>query len=65
MLDDLGWEFAAEGRRRMDLIRFGVFDRKSWFNHSPKNDGKKRFLFPIPQAELDKNANLQQNRDYK
>lgn len=65
MLDELGWEFAAEGRRRMDLIRFGVYDKKIWFNHRPKNDGKKRFLFPIPQAELDKNANLQQNPDYK
>jgi hypothetical protein len=65
MLDELGWEFAAEGRRRMDLIRFGVYDRKSWFNHSPRNDGKKRYLFPIPQLELDKNANLQQNPDYK
>jgi starch-binding outer membrane protein, SusD/RagB family len=65
MLDELGWEFAAEGRRRMDLIRFGVYDKKIWFNHRPKNDGKKRYLFPIPQAELDKNANLQQNPDYK
>jgi starch-binding outer membrane protein, SusD/RagB family len=65
MLDELGWEFAAEGRRRMDLIRFGVFDTKIWFNHRPKNDGKKRTLFPIPQLELDKNPNLQQNADYK
>jgi hypothetical protein len=65
MLDELGWEFAAEGHRRMDLIRFGVYDRKIWFNHRPKNDGKKRFLFPIPQAELDKNPNLVQNPDYQ
>jgi starch-binding outer membrane protein, SusD/RagB family len=65
MLDELGWEFAAEGRRRMDLIRFGVYDRKIWFNHRPKADGKKRYLFPIPQAEIDKNPNLQQNPDYK
>jgi hypothetical protein len=64
MLDELGWEFAAEGRRRMDLIRFGVYHRKTWFNHRPKNDGKTRALFPIPQEELDKNPNLQQNPDY-
>lgn len=65
MLDELGWEFAAEGRRRMDLIRFGVYHRKIWFNHRPKADGKTRALFPIPQLELDKNPNLQQNADYK
>ena len=65
MLDELGWEFAAEGRRRTDLIRFGVYDKKIWFNHRPKNDGKNRYLFPIPQSELDKNPNLQQNPDYR
>lgn len=63
-LDELGWEFAAEGRRRSDLIRFGVFHRKTWFNHRPRTDGKPRFLFPIPQGELDKNPNLDQNPDY-
>lgn len=63
--DELGWEFAAEGHRRMDMIRFGVFSRKTWYNHRPKNDGKTRTLFPIPQAELDKNPNLDQNDDYK
>lgn len=65
MLDELGWEFAAEGQRRQQLIRFGVYSRKIWFNHRPKNDGKTRALFPIPQAEIDKNPNLQQNGDYK
>lgn len=65
MLDELGWEFAAEGQRRQQLIRFGVYDRKIWFNHRPKNDGKKRYLFPIPQVEIDKNPNLQQNPDYR
>lgn len=65
MLDELGWEFAAEGQRRQQLIRFGVYSRKIWFNHRPKNDGKTRILFPIPQAELDKNPNLDQNGDYK
>ncbi|SIN71298.1 RagB/SusD family nutrient uptake outer membrane protein [Chitinophaga niabensis] len=63
--DELGWEFAAEGHRRMDMIRFGVFARKTWFNHRPKNDGKTRTLFPIPQDEMDKNPNLIQNPDYR
>jgi starch-binding outer membrane protein, SusD/RagB family len=65
MLDELGWEFAAEGQRRQQLIRFGVYSRKIWFNHRPKLDGKLRILFPIPQVEIDKNPNLQQNSDYK
>jgi SusD family. len=64
MLDELGWEFAAEAHRRMDLIRFGVFTRKKWFNHRPRIDGKPRTLFPIPEPELAKNSNLQQNPDY-
>lgn len=65
LLDELGWEFAAEGMRRQQLIRFGVYARKIWFNHRPKNDGKTRALFPIPQDEIDKNPNLVQNGDYK
>jgi hypothetical protein len=64
-LDELGWEFAAEGMRRQQLIRFGVYSRKIWFNHRPRTDGKPRTLFPIPQAEIDKNPNLVQNGDYK
>jgi hypothetical protein len=63
--DELGWEFAAEAQRRQDMIRFGVFHRKKWFNHRPRADGKMRTLFPIPEAELNKNPNLQQNPDYR
>ncbi len=62
MLDELGWEFAAEGHRRQDLIRFGVYTTKSWLSHSPNGDY--RTLFPIPQKELDKNTNLTQNDGY-
>jgi starch-binding outer membrane protein, SusD/RagB family len=61
-LDELGWEFAAEGRRRTDLIRFGVFHTKSWFSHSPSSLDKA--IFPIPQEERDKNPNLAQNPSY-
>lgn len=61
-LDELGWEFCQEARRRQDLIRFGVFTKKSWFSHSP--NGAYRSLFPIPQVELNKNANLKQNTGY-
>jgi hypothetical protein len=61
-MDELGWEFAAEAHRRQDMIRFGVYETKKWFNHRPQT--AQRALFPIPQNELDKNTNLKQNPGY-
>ncbi len=61
-LDELGWEFNQEGRRRQDLIRFGVYTTKSWFSHAPNGDY--RTLFPIPRREMDVNPNLKQNPGY-
>ncbi len=61
-LDELGWEFCQEARRRTDMIRFGVFTTKSWLSHSPNGDY--RALYPIPQSELAKNSNLTQNPGY-
>jgi len=61
-LDELGWEFNQEGRRRTDMIRFGAFTTKSWLSHSP--NGEYRALFPIPRAEIEKNSNLKQNPGY-
>lgn len=62
MLDELGWEFCQEARRRSDMIRFGVFTKKSWLSHSPNGDY--RTLFPIPRTEIAKNSNLTQNPGY-
>ncbi len=62
MLDELGWEFAQEGRRRQDLIRFGVFTTKSWLSHSP--NGAYRSLLAIPTTALQTNSNLKQNPGY-
>ncbi|NCD68142.1 RagB/SusD family nutrient uptake outer membrane protein [Mucilaginibacter agri] len=62
MLDELGWEFAQEGRRRQDLIRFGIFTKKSWLSHSPNGDY--RTLLPIPTSALHTNGNLKQNPGY-
>jgi hypothetical protein len=61
-LDELGWEFAAEAHRRQQLIRFGVFTTKTWFNHRPNGDY--RTIYPIPQQRLETNSNLQQNPGY-
>jgi hypothetical protein len=61
-LDELAWEFNQEARRRTDMIRFGVFTKKSWLSHSPNGDY--RALYPIPKTEIDKNPNLHQNAGY-
>jgi hypothetical protein len=61
-LDELGWEFCQEARRRSDMIRFGAFTKKSWLSHSPNGDY--RALFPIPRTEIAKNSNLTQNPGY-
>ncbi|UCH14187.1 MAG: RagB/SusD family nutrient uptake outer membrane protein [Bacteroidales bacterium] len=61
-LDELGWEFAAEARRRQDLIRFDVFTTKSWLSHSPNGDF--RTIFAIPEDELNTNNKLEQNDGY-
>ena len=61
-LDELAWEFNQEGRRRQDMIRFGVYTTKSWFSHAP--NGNHRTLFLIPRRELDANGNLKQNPGY-
>ncbi len=62
MLDELGWEFAAEAKRRQDIIRFGVFTNKKWFGHLTSNTNK--IIFPIPQNSMLTNANLKQNTGY-
>ena len=61
-LDELGWEFNQEARRRTDMIRFGVFTKKSWLSHMPNGDY--RTLYPIPKSEMDKNTNLKPNPGY-
>lgn len=61
--DELGWEFNQEGRRRQDMIRFGVWTKKSWLSHQATNDPNKN-LYPIPNSEIAKNPNLKQNPGY-
>ncbi|NVO18893.1 MAG: RagB/SusD family nutrient uptake outer membrane protein [Bacteroidetes bacterium] len=57
-LDELGREFAWEGHRRQDMIRFGVWGNAGWNKPASGTNAK---LFPIPQAVLDANSNLIQN----
>jgi starch-binding outer membrane protein, SusD/RagB family len=61
-LDELGWEFVFEARRKQDLIRFGVYTTKRWLSHVPNGDHRK--IFPIPQSAMEANPNLVQNPGY-
>jgi hypothetical protein len=63
MYDELGWEFAWEGYRRRDMIRFGTFTSKSWLSHKPNGDY--RAVFPIPQTVVNANPKLGQNPNYR
>lgn len=63
LLDELGYEFAWEAHRRRDMIRFGVFTKKSWLSHKPNGDY--RIVFPIPQPTINANPKLLQNPDYQ
>ena len=54
-------EFAFEGHRRTDNIRFGTWF-KPWWNKETTPDY--RSIFPIPQYEMDLNSNLVQNPGY-
>ena len=60
LLDELGREFAWEGHRRQDQIRFGVWGN-SWWEKPPSGPNKK--LFPIPTRALTTNPKLTPNPD--
>jgi hypothetical protein len=61
ILAERGREFAWEGWRRNDMIRFGTFSTARKF--MAKTD-KTRELFPIPQQRIDANPLLKQNPGY-
>lgn len=63
MLDEWGREFFAEGRRRIDLIRFGKFSTGSWWDKTP-DAGRHTEIFPIMRPILNANTQLEQNPGY-
>ena len=67
LLDEWLREFYCEGRRRIDLIRFGQFcgenSTKEWEGHT-KGKSNKYLLYPIPSTDLVANPNLVQNPGY-
>ena len=50
----------SKGIRRTDLVRFNKFVTTSWWDKTASNEPK-RNIFPIPQRQLDANANLSPN----
>lgn len=61
ILLERGHEFAWEGWRRQDLIRFGKFNEAWWAKSASPAYTK---LFPIPLEKLSANPNLIQNDGY-
>lgn len=61
LLAERGREFAWEGWRRNDLIRFDKWG--SAWDFKTVSDSKYK-LFPIPQVQIDSNPNLEQNTGY-
>lgn len=63
LLEERGWEFVAEGIRRMDLVRHGELISRAIGRGAA---GAKDYMtvFPIPQNEIDANPNLKQNIGY-
>lgn len=62
LLKERGWEFFNEEMRRQDLIRHGKYISLS--QKRGKSAQSYHVKFPLPQDELDKNANLKQNEGY-
>lgn len=63
MLDEWGREFFAEGRRRIDLIRFGKFSSGKWWDKTPDADNHFQ-IFPLTNYLLNLDHSLKQNPGY-
>jgi hypothetical protein len=63
MLDEWMREFLVEGRRRTDLIRWGVFNTGTWWDKTPDPDNHTQ-IYPIGQAVLNLSPQLKQNPGY-
>lgn len=70
LVDEWSREFYTEGRRRSDLIRFGMFTGNaynwSWKGGIAKGQSVDSHYnyYPIPQDDINNNPNMHQNKDY-
>lgn len=62
ILDERGWEFVSEGKRREDLIRHGKFIERAQSRGIAAQ--AHHLLFPIPVAEIVANPMVEQNLGY-
>jgi hypothetical protein len=69
VLQERAWEFFAEGDRWYDLTRTGKFltviPKAVNSVYPVRNVTAKNKYFPIPQDEINANAKLEQNPDWK
>ena len=63
LLNERGWEFVAEGMRRVDLIRQGKLISKA-IERGALNAKDYMTLYPIPLNEITSNPKLVQNEGY-
>jgi len=71
ILDEWSREFYFEGRRRIDLIRFGNFGGTNQYNWDWKGGSLNGSpfsvnynIYPLPTSDLNNNSNLIQNKGY-
>jgi hypothetical protein len=70
IIDEWGREFYLEGRRRSDLIRFGLFTGNKYLWPFKGNVAGGTAVpsfynrFPIPESDLNNNPNMSQNPGY-
>jgi len=58
-------EFIGEGRRRTDLVRWGMFTTEAWWDHPADGPGKEHLnRFPIPEWIINANSKIVQNPGY-
>ncbi|MEY8721528.1 starch-binding outer membrane lipoprotein SusD [Bacteroides stercorirosoris] len=70
LIDEWAREFYLEGRRRSDLVRFGMFTTNKyiwdWKGGTAKGTSVASFynVFPIPVSDINNNENMTQNVGY-
>ncbi len=62
ILNERLFELTSEAKRRQDLIRFGQYTQRPWFNKAVREPY--RILMPIPQTQIETNPLLAQNAGY-
>ena len=62
MLAEWGREFFAEGRRRIDLIRFGKFGNAWWDKEADADNHTE--IFPFHTETLNTHTGMKQNPGY-